>query len=274
MLIVQLVSSVVVLITSYWLGVKTGLFLFHVTFPLGFWLLFDGLDYLMTGKSLLRGPKRFLFKCLGFSALLGLIMDYEMVRVARILCLQSVDTIGEVFLLYVGWGFCLPAIYESYRVFSHLIRKGSGSKPYQGKLKEGIPRIVSWLGWMGLLFIAISRFQIMYLNQREGSILLIFFGMWFVLEWWQGRNGRTGLLGYTLAGNIVPFSAIFLGAFVLTLSWESMNFLMTSWFYQDIFWLNVRIANIPLIVFFGYGFWYILFLSLFSIVSEENIWDS
>jgi len=272
-LFLQLWSSLLILIASYWLGVATKLFVFHVTFPLGFWLLFDSLDYALTGKSLLREPKAYLLKCIAFSALLGLVLDYEMVQVARILYLESVDTLGEVFLLYLGWGFCLPAIYESYRVFSRLLRKVYPLPIGRTKSEVVNSRLFTWLGWAGLLFIAVSRFQVMYLDCRDNSIILIFFGIWFILEWLQSKRGRVGLLGYILSKDIIPFSTIFLSTFVLTLSWESMNSLSSSWFYQNIFWLKVHIANVPLITFFGYGFWYILFLSLFSVVWKERVWE-
>jgi hypothetical protein len=56
-----------------------------------------------------------------------------------------------------------------------------------------------------------------------------------------------------------------------TILWEGLNGMMGSWVYQGIFWLTPRIWNIPLVAFFGYLFWYILFLSLLNAVTERDL---
>src|SRR3990172_7040904 len=112
---VEVLTGLLLLAASYILGVATRLFVFHVAFPLGFWLLFDGIDYLFFGNSLLL-RRREALRLIVVAGLVGVFLDFEMVVVTGILAFLVVNDAFIAIQMYVGWGFTMPAIIESYRV--------------------------------------------------------------------------------------------------------------------------------------------------------------
>ena len=99
---VEVLTGLLLLAASYILGVATRLFVFHVTFPLGFWLLFDGIDYLFFGNSLLLRWRDAL-KLVVVAGMAGVFLDFEMVVVTGILAFLSVNDVFTAFQMYLGW---------------------------------------------------------------------------------------------------------------------------------------------------------------------------
>lgn len=276
----QVALGFLILLASYTLGPKTGLFHFHIIFPLGVWLLCAGLNFRFTGRSTLQGPKRKIMGMILLGALFGLLLDFQMIAITKILRYLAVNSSFLALGLYIGWGFCLPAIYESYRLAS-LLTPGFQRAPLPQRWRKVL---LSASGPVGALLFALPLFAFLYIDAPgpwpksytgAGSGPLIipsFFGLWLLLEYGIYRKGSKGLLGSLLEGFLSPLAALTLASITLTLAWEGLNALMGSWRYQNLFWLDPRLLGVPLVAFFGYFCWYVLFLSLHQLVSGEEVW--
>ncbi len=273
----QLAFGLLILVASYTLGPETGLFHFHIIFPLGVWLLCDGINFRFTGRSTLHGPKGKIAGMILWGALFGLFLDFQMIAVTEILRYLAVTSPLLALGLYLGWGFCLPAIYESYRLASLLT---------QGSKRAFLPQrwrkiLLSASGPVGAILFALPLFAFLYMDAPSlastgaGSGLLIipgFAGLWLLSEYGIYRKGSRGLLGSLLEGFWSPLAALGLASITLTFAWEGLNALMDSWRYQNLFWLEPRLLGVSLVAFFGYFCWYVLFLSLHQLVSGEEVW--
>ncbi len=257
----QWASGALILILVYLLGPRTGLFHFHLLFPLGAWLLCDGLNLRLTGRSTLHGSKRELALLILLGALFGLLLDFQMVAVTRILRYSAVSTPLLALELYLGWGFCLPAIYESYRL-AHLLTRGLGDfrREILPSRWHGRAHVVA--GTTGAILIAVPLFAYLYMEVPGWLIVPDFLGLWLLLEYGIYKKGSEGLLQSLLEGSWSPLTAILIASVLLTLSWEGLNSLVGSWRYQNLFWLEPRLLGTPPVAFFGYFCWYVLFLSL------------
>jgi len=274
----QLALGFLILVASYTLGPKTALFHFHIIFPLGVWLLCDGLNFRLTGRSTLHGPKRKIMGMIVWGALFGLFLDFQMVAVTKILRYLAVTTPPLALGLYLGWGFCLPAIYESSRLAS-LLTRGFGKRALLPERWQKV--LLSASGPVGAILFVLPLFAFLYMDAPglattgAGSGPLIipsFAGLWLLLEYGIYGKGSKGLLGRLLEGFWSPLAALTLASITLTLTWEGLNALMGSWRYQNLFWLQPRLLGVPLVAFFGYFCWYVLFLSLHQLVSGEEVW--
>lgn len=284
--ILQLVIGLVVLGLCYLLGPSAGLFHFHIIFPLGVWLLCDGLNFRLTGRSTLHGPKRKIMGMILWGALFGLLLDFQMIAVTTILRYLTVTTPLLALGLYIGWGFCLPAIYESYRLAFLLTPRLERALVPERWRKV----LLSASGPVGTILFVLPLFAFLHMEapglaspawqvpgQGTGAgsgplIIPTFAGLWLLSEYGIYRKGSKGLLGSLLEGFWSPLGALTLASITLTLAWESLNALMGSWRYQNLFWLEPRLLGVPLVAFFGYFCWYVLFLSLHQLVSGEEIW--
>ncbi len=264
----QLALGLLILVASYTLGPETGLFHFHIIFPLGVWLLCDGINFRLTGRSTLHGPKEKIAGTILWGALFGLLLDFLMIAVTKILRYLTVTTPLLALGLYIGWGFCLPAIYESYRLAS-LFTRGSKRALLPQRWRKVL---LSASGPVGAILFALPLFAFLYIKTSGSLIIATFGGLWLLSEYGIYRKGSRGLLGSLLEGFWGPLAALGLASITLTFAWEGLNALMDSWRYQNLFWLEPRLLGVSLVAFFGYFCWYVLFLSLHQLVSGEEVW--
>jgi len=256
------------LVASYVFGPRTGLFHFHITFPLGVWLLCDSLNFRLTGRSTLHGPEKRIAGMILWGALFGLFLDFQMIAVTRILRYLTVNTPSLTLGLYMGWGFSLPAIYESYRLAS-LLTPGFERAPLPERWRK---ILLSASGPLGAILFVLPLFAFLYMEPSGPLIIPSFAGLWLLLEYAIYRKGAKGLLECLLEGFWSPLATLALASTTLTLVWEGLNALMGSWQYQNLFWLEPRLLGVPLVAFFGYFCWYVLFLSLHQLVFGEEVW--
>ena len=119
----QLVLGFLILVASYAWGPKTGLFHFHIIFPLGVWLLCDGLNFRFTGHSTLHGPKRRTLGMILWGALFGLfLLIYRRISKDRILATTSLNdfvTLGLLlFVVATGFANVISGLYEHFDILT------------------------------------------------------------------------------------------------------------------------------------------------------------
>jgi hypothetical protein len=192
-----------------------------------------------------------------------------MVVLTGILEFQAIPDAFTAFQMYVGWAFCLPAIYESYVVILSLMPDRSCM---MSTAEQPLRPAPGMLRLVGPLLVAIPIFSAMWRNSAPGWLLILSFtGMFLTLEYAGWRRHRTPLLPANLRRDWRPWVAMALASLPYTFLWEGLNGIMGSWVYRRIFWLEPQIMTIPPVAFLGYVFWYVLFLSLLNAVSERDV---
>ncbi|MEW6231074.1 MAG: hypothetical protein AB1566_02030 [Chloroflexota bacterium] len=264
MWVLEILTGVLVMSGSAAWGVYARLFYPHALFPLGFWLVSDGLEYRLSGLSLLRRWPLWV-DMLPLGAFLGLALDFQMVAISGILEYVSVKGIPAAIALYLGWGLCLPAIYSSYRVFVLLLGR-SRVLGLRILTVEAQRRTFPLLGATGAFLVAVPLFVKMYVGTWGPGVIAGFSGLWLFLEYVEHTRGRRGLLKAFLQGDWLPVLAMVIPASVLAIVWENLNLAMDSWTYRNLFWLEPKLLGVPLVAYFGYVFWFILFLSFYEAI--------
>ena len=164
----------------------------------------------------------------------------------------------------------MPAILESYRVFLAATRRWRAlERPFlQHAVRE---KVLQASGVVGLFLAATPLFFYMYTALFSGWLIIPgLAGIWLLLEYLSYRRCKANVLSSILSGYWSPLLALSVGAILLVLSWEGLNAVMQSWFYQDLFLLEPRVLGVPPVAFFGYGAWYALFLALYGAVFEVS----
>lgn len=263
-----LVAAGLVVLAGVWIvGLATGNFLVHVAFPLGVWLTADGVLARLGQRPLVERPD-IAVPMIGIGAGLGLLLDFHMVALTNVLDLTAVTTPALALAMYLGWGLAMPAVYSSFR----LARLAVGGDEHETDAAAVPASLIAPLALLGLALAEVALFFHLWVAAVPGWFVApVFAGLWLLAEYVQARRRRPSLLGALLVGDVRPLGAMVLAALPFTLLWEGLNALMTSWHYQNIFWLEPQIAGVPLVVFFGYlcGY-YVLFLSVYGAVRTED----
>ena len=261
--------GLLILLSVWVIGLRTGSFLVHVAFPLGFWITSDGLMALVGFRPLVQSPV-IVARMVGIGAAVGLVLDFHMVELTRILDLTAVTSPWLALAMYLGWGLALPAAYSSFRLASCAVALG------RPPVREGANRaprsLASLLAAVGTPLAVLALFWRLWVGEVPAWFVVpVFAGLWLIAEHIQVRRERSSLMGSLLVGNPRPLLALALAAIPFTLLWEGLNAVMGSWRYRDIFWLEPHLLGVPFVVFFGYvcGY-YVLFLSLYGAFRNEN----
>jgi len=268
---VALLASGLLILAAVWaVGLATGSFLVHVAYPLGFWLASDGLLALVGFRPLVRRPGA-AAQMIGVGAGLGLVLDFHMVGLAGILDLTTVTTPWLALAMYVGWGLSLPAVYSSYRLARHALGwRGQAGRPAEPARVP--PALAPALALVGLPLAELALFFSLWVKAVPGWFVApVFAGLWLLAEHVQARRRRPSLLGALLARDLRPLLAMALASAPFALLWEGLAALMGSWRYLNIFWLEPRLAGVPLVAYFGYlcGY-YALFLAVYGAARSEG----
>jgi hypothetical protein len=267
---VLLALGLAILATSWIGGAQTGWFVWHVTFPAGFWLAADGLSEWLGERPLARRGFWHIVALVAAGTWLGLLLDTIMVQVTGILDYVAVRDIPTALLLYVGWGFCLPAIVASYRAtWAGLRRLPIPTAP--ALPAAWCASLIRWAGPAGAALLASALFLRLYYPTRLGFMVApAFLGLWLLMESLGERlDLGPGLLDDLLAGRWASLLAMVPPALLLALTWEGLNNVMGSWAYGNLFLLEPAILGVPLVAYSGYICWYALFLSFHRVVSRQ-----
>jgi hypothetical protein len=200
------------------------------------------------------------------------LLDTLMIQVTGILDYTAVRDIPTALLLYLGWGFCLPAIVASHRA------TWAGLRRLPVPAFSLVPAawrdaLIRWAGPVGATLLASALFLRLYYPDLLGFMVApAFLGLWLLTES-LGRHLRRapGHLDNVLAGRWASLLAMVPPALLLALTWEGLNNLMRSWAYGNIFWLEPTILGVPLVAYCGYTCWYVLFLSLHRLLSPMAV---
>src|SRR6185369_13556112 len=104
-----------------------------------------------------------------------------------------------------------------------------------------------------------------------GYIILMFFSLFFILEFIEHKRHRTSLLKDLLHGYLNPLLAIIGSSILLGLYMELQNVPIGLWRYINWPWQNTTISSVPvLVIAIGWPLHYIFFLSLYRAIGDER----
>ena len=270
----QALLGILIFITSIAWGWSFNRYESFITMVIGYWLFFDSLNKIFFKESLITKSKpSLLIKTVFLGALLGIVLDFDM-TLAHIIEYYTMNNIWNLFLLYLGWGIGLLAIYESYVFFLRNFLR-------LGKIKfQLFPNwlnklLLKYSGFIGCLLILFVFLFFIHSSVPGWFVMFLFLGNWLILEFLQYEQTKSGLLKTLLEGNWNHAIAIWPAAIFLCIAWEYMNLRMGHWAYVNIFWLEPKILGIPLTAFFGYFCWFVIYLAFYKVFVNENdkLWE-
>lgn len=183
-------------------------------------------------------------------------------------------------ILMGGFGAYFLAIISSYYFVKVLLDKiNKGTKrinPNQNKYKF----LFSGLGILGLggliytfneIAIGTNYFQefAFNINERKDpyisfeTVLIAFLSVWFIFEAVEFFRHRNSILIDTLNGYFVPIIAILISSISLALYMELQNSYIDLWIYVNFPLENIRVLNLPLLMYLSWPLHYIGFISLY-----------
>ena len=107
------------------------------------------------------------------------------------------------------------------------------------------------------------------------TIMLIFLGVWFTLEYLEYSRKKSSLMKDLLHGYFTPILAIIFGSLLTAILMETQNIPAQAWIYINWPFAYLRLFSLPLFVYLAWPLHYITFLSLFRFLTSresEEIW--
>ncbi len=195
------------------------------------------------------------------------------------------------FVFAFGFSFYFLMITESYLVIKVLIdKKTKGTKRITKPFKnENI--VYKFLFVLGIIFFIFGigslmsnyesldlEFNINIIKQYKMpfyDIIMIFFGVWFILEFVEFKLHRTSLIKDMTHKYYNPFLSILISSFLLATIIETQNLGVGLWEYFNWPYPEIKFLGIPLFVYLIWPLHYIGFLSLFRVMDIKlslSIW--
>lgn len=266
------ILGILIFITSIVWGLSFNRYESFITMVIGYWLFFNGLNKILFKESLLTKFKPWqILKIIALGGLAGLVLDFFM-TLTHIIEYYTVNNIWIGFLLYLGWGISLLAMYESYVFFSRIINLKFGFKFLPDQI---IKCVLKHSAIIGSLLILIVFVFFVHSSIPYWFVILLFLGSWLIVEYFDHKQSKSGLLKTLLDGDWNPVLALLLAAILFSIAWEAMNAPMQHWAYVNLFWLEPRILGVPFIAFFGYFCWFVIFLTSYRVFfdsKDNNLW--
>lgn len=253
----------------------------------------------LAGTSLLREVRRSAKNFASFlvaSTIGGVLLDGVAKFLGKLWVYPDWSSSYYVFIFIPGFAAYWVVITESYlasKAVMDYVRKGRTiihrSYAYEPFLYRG-------LGVLGICLIIISAVSIMndfgqqslpFLRSNSvgvfgdvfavtfKDVVLLCFGVWLVLEFLEFYRKKTSLIRDVIHGYYTPFVAIVLGAFILSVLMEAQNIPVGLWRYTNWPLGDYLLLGIPALVWLAWPLHYIVFLSLFRVLTgkeSDQVW--
>ncbi len=261
---------------------------FFSIFCLGCILFFDGLDYKLSGSSLLINNKNVNFlKTFGLASVLGgVILDLFANAIAK-KYYYPLFTPPVYFLIFApGFIFYFVVIAESYFACKSILdryMKRPLVKKGNPKLLKVVHILILVLGFVG---IAYSLYYYHTFHSEAGDfvlstmvrtsvktniyvIMLLATSVWLIFEAIGFFLNKQMLITFLCRGYFRPLLATLLACVVLSIPMEIWNVPIDLWTYINVPLDHIQIFKVPLFVYLSWPFHYLPFLSLYLLVSKD-----
>lgn len=266
----------------------------NIFFYVGLIMIFDWIDFRLSDNSLLhhRNKKlKFFWRFLLFSGLAILFLEGLMLWFGKYWYYPYFPTTFLFLVVYPLFFLYFLPIIESYAAIKAILDKIIGkkivTKPF--KFEKPFYHILGILGAclfsIGLTSIAFiysyqGNFKFIVDRPTESPIPLLLAGMmllafWFLMEFVQWERKQRSFFKATIHGYLNPLLAIIIASVILSLLVELWNLPLGTWCYQNLLLYEIKLLGLPIVVWLGWPFQYIMFLSLYRALFkevEEEVW--
>ncbi|MAG20004.1 hypothetical protein CL618_01060 [archaeon] len=260
-----------------------GLILPQYFFIIGAFLFLDALNFNLNKNSILNRLRKkdfLIFKLIFVGLIIGLIFEVYGVFISNLWYSYFQFWSLERQLIHypsgllVGYGLPALVYYSLYKVLAKFINFRTFKKSI--KLNNAF---FKFLLILGLIFLSIPI--LLYSSSLNWDPILrgILFGfcllgLWFVLEYFENKSHRSTFLTTLLQGNWKPLSILLISSFIISVSWENLDFMRHSWTYHNLPFMNVVVFGLPIMIILGWPFLFICYFSAYKIIFKDNeeIW--
>jgi len=260
----------------------------HTVFGVGCIIFFDGLDYKLSGSSLLVNNKNLNFiKTFGLTGvLMGLILDLTAHVITKNYIYPYFTTPIHILLFVPGFMFYFLTIGESYFACKSILDrylKRPLVKKANPKLLKVVHILILILGFAGIAY-ALHHYYTAYsqvgkfthstntpikLETNLGVTMLLGTSIWLVIEAIGFFLNKKMLITFLCRGYFRPLLAVLLACIILGIPMEIWNIPLNLWTYTNIPFDHIQLFKVPIFVYLSWPFHYLPFLSLYLLVSKE-----
>lgn len=253
-----------VLLTSY--SVITAVFFryphFYSFFTTGSFLLFDSIDYLFTGNSILRSllkkaNVKALFIFFAISTIFCFWVDYIYgVRLTKMWEWPQYKTIHFWRMYLVMNPTFVLGSYELYSIFKHLLKKTIDDKIKYPKTADFFSnKLLSKYGlFTGILFL-LAPLYILFTPKApliEYAMLFPFISVLLIPDTITLKNKKEPFIAKLVGFNLLEVSALIITVLVSSVATELLNTFAHEWVYLNMPFISIKTAGVPVSVFIGW----------------------
>ncbi len=253
-------------------------------FVIGYFLLFDALDFKLNKTSILHKIKNkhiILFYLVIIGILIGLFTDFYGIYIGDLwkwyylgypLWLQILAYAGG---LIFGYGLPILMYYSAYRVFLSIIKKEIkfNKKTLSKKLEK---KIFSKLGLLSVALIFLSIILMTFAFKFRDFTIFAFssLGLFFLLEYIEYTRHERSFLKDLFEGKWVAILSVIITAILTGFIWEFLNTLRPAWEYANFPFMYLTIAGVPLIILIIWIPFIIIYLSFYRVIfkGRDEVW--
>lgn len=239
-------------------------FIFPGLFMSGYVLLFDAINYRLSGESFIYNfnkYKKFLLHLFLVGCALGVIFEIGG-NVFGNLWSYEVPTIFMNTFLIPSWGFLAMMCFESYLAVMNIFK---GWKEKKVKLKKRFYDTLGIIGALGIVYFTVR----IYMFFGEGNLfwdcVVAGFSVWFIMEYVEYRIHERSLLADIIGGYWKPMIVLLIVTYITAIVWETMNIPVGAWVYTNIPYSNIKLFGLPVLIYVMWPFIYIFYISFFRI---------
>ena len=295
--LIIVISFLTFFIPGVYLNKFSAGFLFFL-FGMGVIILSESIISKYANYSLLKkilASKRNLISFIIVSFFGGLLLEIIACFLGKLWIYPYWNFLTYLLLFVPGFAFYWLIICESYLATKSAMDFFSKGKKYVTKSFKFEKIIFNLVGFCGIiLFILAILFIYLNFNQTNKLfgiedlnsvtnnyvpsfiyIILLFFGMWFILEYIEHHEKRTSLIKDILHNYKTPLLAILFGSFLLGLFMELQNIPSQLWTYINWPFQEITFLGLPIVMLVVWPLHYIFFLSLFRALTDKesiSIW--
>ena len=267
---------------------------------LGIIFIGEGITLKLKNKSLLneilKNPKN-LFTFISFSTFGGILLEGALKWFGKLWIYPYFNVSLYLAVFITGFAMYWLMVIESYLAIKMIIDYLHKGKQIIRRPFVFEARLYKFLGIFGLvitiltlifIFIDYQNSNLVLFSKRDligitanykvnvPYFLLLFTGLWFILEFIEYSRKKTSLLKDIIHSYFSPIGAILIGSFILAVIMETENVPLGYWIYTNVPLAEIKFIGLPILLFIGWPLHYILFLSLFRVLTQkesDGIWE-
>jgi hypothetical protein len=235
---------------------------FYSFFTAGTFLLFDSIDYILTGNSILRAlikktNIKALFVFLAISTVFCFWVDYIYgVRLTKMWEWPQYKTVHFWRMYLVMNPTFVLGSYELYKIFKHLLRKTFNNKINYPKAADFLnQKLLNRYGmFMGILFLLLPLYILITPKAPliEYAMLFPFISVLLIPDTITLKNKKEPFISKLVGFNSLEISAFIATVVISSITTEFLNTFAHEWMYINMPFIHIKVSGVPLSVFIGW----------------------